>query len=228
MSRLAPALLIAGALVGQAIPAPALAGDDGSARRADIFDTVSFVSSDLSALAQWNAALERIEDEAQAVKRCDLDSTTCPSMRSVVWRAKVASLPGQSPDGQLWEINRFVNDLVRSAGHCGLPGPGEAWPTPLEAVEKGGGALTGATLKYASLREAGWPASALRIAVVKDVLRNCLTAVMIATIDRKSYLLDDISTVVRATDRVNHLIPYYSFNESARWVHVTPRQETAP
>ena len=183
-------------------------------------------SNDLRAFVQWTDVLERSREETPVISRCERDSTACSSLRLVAWRSKIATLAPQSPETQLWEINRFVNDLV--PGACGLPEPGESWPTPVTVVQSGRGALAGAILKYASLRDVGWPAARLRIAVVTDVLRNCLTAVVLAETDDGSRLLDDRALAVRETNRVGHFIAHYSFNESTRWIHLTPRQEAIP
>ncbi len=200
--------------------APAEAG-------ADLLQTVSFADDDLSVLPQWQDAIARANGELKEMAACDRQSANCGSLKEQVWRAEMAGARTADLSRKLFVLNAFANSLAPYAG-SEPPPPGRPWPSIAETIRGQGGAMGAALLKYLSLREAGVPLSALRIAMVQDVLRGGEAVVVLVRADGTDYVLDAASDSVREARRVLSLIPAYSFNETTLWIHFPKRQEAAP
>lgn len=221
MRRILLAALFGLSLAG--LPAAPLAAAEG----ADVFHTRSFSRDDLSALPQWTGVLAGLADEEKAFAACDASPSTCRSLKVMVWRALLSGVKGHDPERRLFEINGFVNGLSPQSA-CSLPAAGEPWPTLGDTIGGRGGAVGAAILKFVSLKDSGLPVASLRIAVVQDVLRGCRTAVLLVRMGERTFVLDANANAVREASLVRNLIPYYSFNETTRWVHIPLRQESSP
>ena len=79
-----------------------------------------------------------------------------------------------------------------------------------------------AIAKYFALRDLGFPASQMRIVVLKDTLRNLDHAVTAVYLDGDAWILDNLSNAVLSHKRLSHYRPQFSVNEEYRWAHLTP------
>lgn len=209
------AILLLGGGAATAAPSPG---------EADVFQSVSFVSNDLSPLPQWREALERGRREGAAIADCGAD---CASLKELVWRAQLAGVRPADPLRKLFVLNGFVNGLDAGAG-VAPPPLGRPWPSVRDTLNGGGGAMGAAILKYLSLREVGLPAREMRIAIVRDVLRGDEAVLLLVRLNGQDILLDSAHDSLREARRVRTLIPYYSFNEDSVWIHIPTRQEAEP
>ena len=79
-----------------------------------------------------------------------------------------------------------------------------------------------AIAKYFALCDLGFPASQMRIVVLKDTLRNLDHAVTAVYLDGDAWILDNLSNAVLSHKRLSHYRPQFSVNEEYRWAHLTP------
>ena len=205
-------------LLGGGAPAAPSRGE------ADVFQSLSFVSDDLSPLPQWREALERGQRESAAIAAC---GASCGSLKELVWRAQLAGVRPADPLRKLFVLNGFVNGLQAHAG-VAPPPLGRPWPSVRDTLNGGGGAMGAAILKYLSLREVGLPAQDMRIAIVRDVLRGNDAVLLLVRVNGQDIVLDSTHDSLREARRVRTLIPYYSFNEDSVWIHIPTRQEAEP
>lgn len=196
-----------------------------AAPKADIFDTLSFPGNDLAALSQWQVAIAGTQGAISDLRACEAAGKPCQPLSAMAWLAGIDAQRRADPARKLHELNAFVNAMAR-AGAAPLPPPGRPWPDLAEMVTGKGGALGAALLKYVSLKEAGFPARDLRLAMVYDSVRGAEGVVVLVRLDGIDYVLDTGSDAVRESRRIRTLIPHYSFNETTLWIHL-PKPEPA-
>ena len=209
-------------LLGSALAAVPVA----AAQERDVFRSVSYPSHDLSALPQWTDALARMR-AASAALRGDGTAPQCPGVTAAAWCAAIDAIDTASPERQLFEINRFVNTLVKSQTDD-VPPPGTPWPSLDDALSGRGGRLAAALAKYVALRDIGFPVEALRIVIAEDTLRGTPTVLVLGHAGGQDLMLSSGSNSVRDTASVHNLRPFYSFNETTLWIHVPQPQEISP
>lgn len=186
-----------------------------------LFGTVEFRAESLAALHRWRNALARIEDERSVYDACAADADACPSRAVMAWQALLRAQKGADAREQIRAVNRFVNGWEYREDHANW-GVRDYWASPLEFFAHSGDCEDYAITKYVSLRQLGFPADRLRIVVLRDQLRDLAHAVLAVYIDDDVYILDNVTDAVLPHDRIAHYAPYYSVNETSRWVHVPP------
>lgn len=206
--------------------ASAFAAAPAAAQEPDVFRSVSFASRDLSALPQWTEALARMHATNRSL-RGDGSRTVCPGLTAAAWCAEIAAAGSATPAQKLFEINRFVNALVKPS-EDDLPHPGAPWPGLDDALQGRGGRVAAALAKYLSLREAGFPADALRIVIAEDTLRGNPTILVLGRAEGHDLILASGSDTVRDAAQARNLRPFYSFNETTLWLHVPQTKEISP
>jgi predicted transglutaminase-like cysteine proteinase len=63
----------------------------------------------------------------------------------------------------------------------------------------------------------------MRIALLKDSIRNIAHAVLAVKLEDETYILDNMSDLVLPHTKYDHYVPQYSVNEFYRWAHISPR-----
>jgi predicted transglutaminase-like cysteine proteinase len=125
----------------------------------------------------------------------------CPAE---IWNRKLGKARLRSPLQQLKAVNRGVNALtyVSDADNWGQA---DYWATPREMFERGGDCEDFATAKYFALRQLGFAAADLRIAVVWDKVDREQHAVLLARAGDRIMVLDnkraDLTPVAVLADR---------------------------
>jgi len=211
------ALAVLGGLFGP-IPTAAAAATPPSPQ---LFGTVEFRAESLAALPQWERTLRRIEHERATYEACAAAAASCPSRGALAWQAMLKAQLGRAPLDQLQAINRFLNDWRYKADLQNY-GQRDHWATPLEFLRQSGDCEDYAITKYVSLRQLGFPAERLRLAVVRDVERDLAHAVLAVYLDGQIFILDNLTRAVLPQEQVTRYVPYYSINETTRWAHVPP------
>lgn len=138
--------------------------------------------NDLTALPQWQGALERMAEQQSDVNACERDVDACANPAMVAWRAKIASLSYETPMTRLEAVNVFANTLPRTTD-AESHGKEDFWATPVEFITRSGDEEDAAILKYAMLRELGVPADEIRIVLASDLLRNRESVLVITCVD---------------------------------------------
>jgi predicted transglutaminase-like cysteine proteinase len=182
---------------------------------------VGFRADTLSALPRWTRVLDKLEYEKKIFARCDADIVNCHSPPLVSWRAFMAEQRGLPKAQQLREVNTFANRWPYTTDDIAW-GRSDYWATPKEFIEHTGDCEDYAILKYVSLRELGFSKDELRIAVVQDVVRDIAHAVLAVYTEEGVVVLDSLFTAVLEQDSIMQYTPYYSVNETSRWVYIPP------
>lgn len=198
----------------------------GAAAPLTLFGTIEFRSSSLDALPKWRGVLEGVERERPVYKACAGGSDACPHRGALAWQAMIRGQQGTQSLDQLRAVNRFINGW-RYKTDRGNWGRSDYWATPLEFLRRSGDCEDYAIAKYVTLRELGFGPGQVRIVVVHDTLRDLPHAVLSATVDDETYILDNVSNAVLPHGRVRHYVPYYSVNEAARWAHISTQTRVA-
>ncbi len=214
MNSFTKASMIAIAALGSVVATPA------AAQAPALFNTVEYRTNDLNALPQWKATLSKIAKEPKTY--------AASSSRAVkAWQAMIRENAGVSQIDQLHAVNGFVNKW-RYRTDDNNYGKSDYWASPAEFFSRSGDCEDYAITKYVTLRQMGFAADELRIAVVKDVVRDLAHAVLAAYTDDGVFILDNVNSEVRPQAQVTEYAPYYSVNEQARWAHAATSARVAP
>ena len=173
--------------------------------RPSLFGTEEVFSADNSAFAKWNDMLRRFNAERRA---------GAPD----AWRALVAALRGLEPRARLERVNMVINGYPYRPSMVNW-GERNHWETPFEFLRKSGQCQDYAIAKYMLLRDAGMPASSLRVVVLRDTRQSLDHAVLVAYLDGEPMLLDNQIDAVVPAAAVSHYQPYYSISEEGWWLH---------
>ena len=93
------------------------------------------------------------------------------------------------------------------------------WETPFQFLRRGGQCQDYAIAKYQLLRQAGVPADAMRMVVLRDTAIATDHAVLAVYVDGHAMLLDNLNSRIVPADSVSIYRPYYSINERNWWYH---------
>ena len=187
-----------------------------SSAAAGLFGSREIKAGSLKPFPKWTEMLVRAQEEREAEAGCEPGILTrCPWQD---WKAFLAGLEGLTEMEQLQRVNREVNRrrYILDPPNWGVP---DYWATPLQFFRKNGDCEDYAIVKYISLRQLGFPESALRVLVLNDLNLGVPHAILVVDWQGKQLLLDNqIPEVVEAA-KVRHYQPIYSINESAWWLH---------
>ena len=215
-----PAMAALAVALSTVPPPPVAALNEGTGRSweqttaADpsFFASIETRSADLTPVAKWRGVLDRYASDRTAA--CPA-GTVCPER---AWSELVAALRPLAPTAQLQRVTAALNATAYVTDRANW-GVSDYWQTPAEFIGRGGDCEDFAIAKYLALREAGWAAEDLRIAVVTDERRNVAHAVLIATHAGKAWVLDNLNDDVIEARAVHHYRPVFSVSETAWWWH---------
>lgn len=183
-----------------------------------LFGTVEF-RSPIAQLPKW----QRVRDSE--IKRPSFTATGLDTNNTSVaqrwnWiREKVSDAPLME---KVKEVNKFFNQWPYKMDRE-IWGVEDYWATPREFVQKSGDCEDYAITKYYALRDLGVPANLLRVAAVKDNIRNIGHAVLIVYMDDDARVLDNLTNLVLSHKKLPHYLPQYTVNEEFLWRHVMPK-----
>ncbi len=201
------------------LPVRVWAAGEGSApvRFTALFGTQEVFSPDSSAFFKWHGMLQRYAAERRAA------AAACSPGRSdaclpAEWHSLLERLEGLDFRAQLDLVNAAINR------HPYVPSlvnwhESNRWETPFEFLRRGGQCQDYAIAKYLLLREAGVPASRLRLVVLRDTRLGLDHAVTVAYLGGEALMLDNQLSAVVPVSSVHDYQPYYSINEQGWWLH---------
>lgn len=192
--------------------------------RFGMFDTVEIKSSKLTKLPQWQEVLSKIDVQKEEYIICENAKALCQEEEMYKWRYFIRQQRNNSPELIIEEVNRFVNEW-QYITDLELWGKSDYWASPSEFLPHSGDCEDYAIVKYATLKELLPDDAELRLVVLKDKLRNINHAVLsvkFASEPDKTYILDNLYPRVMEEAELTQYKPYYSVNESYRWVHLPP------
>ena len=186
------------------------AGEGGPIR---LFGTLE-MRSKIGKMPKWTSVLEKERKNPGYVANRQFPGQGA-------WKDIKAKLSGMSPLEQVKAVNVLINRWPYRTD-MDVWGVMDYWETPVEFFQKSGDCEDFAIAKYFALRDLGFPASQMRIVVLKDTLRNLDHAVTAVYLDGDAWILDNLSNAVLSHKRLSHYRPQFSVNEEYRWAHLTP------
>ena len=199
-----------------AAPDAALAANRDTAPPA-LFGTHEIFSADSSAFFKWHGMLARFAAERRQARALCAPSVAEPC-EPAEWAAMVAELKGLDLRAKVERVNAAMNRHPYVPSYANWH-ESNHWETPFEFLRKGGQCQDYAIAKYLLLREAGVPASLLRVVVVRDTRLGLDHAVTVAYVNGEALVLDNQEQEVMPAARVVRYQPYYSINEQGWWLH---------
>jgi predicted transglutaminase-like cysteine proteinase len=182
-----------------------------------LFGSREIRSSKMALFPKWQGALERYFNE-RSLENTPCTATQFNRCQLREWTGFVEGLRGSDPTVQVDEINRYLNRkrYIIDPRNYGVP---DYWATPRQFLYRDGDCEDYAITKYLSLRILGFPASQMRIVVLRDLNLRAAHAVLVVYMDNVAWILDNqIASVVNA-ETIRHYQPIYSINEENWWLH---------
>lgn len=189
------------------------AGKRGEGGPIRLFGTLE-MRSKIGKMPKWTSVLEKERKNPGYVANRQFPGQGA-------WKDIKAKLSGMSPLEQVKAVNVLINRWPYRTD-MDVWGVMDYWETPVEFFQKSGDCEDFAIAKYFALRDLGFPASQMRIVVLKDTLRNLDHAVTAVYLDGDAWILDNLSNAVLSHKRLSHYRPQFSVNEEYRWAHLTP------
>jgi predicted transglutaminase-like cysteine proteinase len=167
---------------------------------------------------QWSDMVNRTRAELDAAQHVCAPRENRDCMPAE-WRSLLDGLQGLDLRAKLERVNDAINRHPYVPTETNWHRP-MYWETPFEFLRYGGQCQDYAITKYNLLRQAGVPADALRMVVLRDTAIGLDHAVLVAYVDGEALLLDNLTPAIVTTDSVDIYRPYYSINEDGWWLHV--------
>lgn len=155
------------------------------------FGARSYASADLSRMPLWNDLRRRASSDDGA------------------WTQDLDALRALSAQDQILVINAYFNAATYRTDTA------DRWGTPSDLMRNGGDCEDFAAAKYFALRRLGFPADALRIAVVRDARARQFHAVLLVSIDGRVLMLDNQTSAVLPVSEVEGYRPLLAMNEDS-------------
>lgn len=218
--RQAAAALIVALVAVLSLPASA------DPARPSFLHTLEVRSGDLSQFTKWTSALSRSHREAANATARDCGSQQAVACRYQDWQRFLDGLHDQTKWEQLQAVNSYMNarDYVPDDRNWGVE---DYWQTPGEFLSRSGDCEDFAIAKFLSLKQLGWTDDELRLVAVKDLKQGVGHAVLVATLDGKTWVLDNQLDDVTNIERLEHYQPVFSINETSWWLHQSLQNDKA-
>ncbi len=205
------------------LPQASSSGDKSGGKSVRLFGTLE-MRSKIGKMPKWTSVLEK-----ERAHPGFTDDRVFPGQGT--WKTIKAKLAKMPPAEQLRAVNTLINRWPYRTD-MDIWGVMDYWEAPVDFFRKSGDCEDFAIAKYFALRNLGFPASKMRIVVLKDTLRNLEHAVTVVYLDGDAWVLDNLSNAVLSHKRLSHYRPQFSVNEEYRWAHLTPdgsaRTKTRP
>jgi len=190
------------------------------AAHAPLFGSREVYSDSTWRFAQWTDMLARADAEFEDAQHIctSLNDTHCVPAE---WQALVDQLKGHDLHEQIDMVNQAMNrhPYVTTMQNWHRP---MYWETAFEFLRYGGQCQDYAIAKYELLRQAGVPASAMRMVVLRDTAIARDHAVLVVYVEGEPLVLDILNPAIVPADTSVPYRPYYSINEEAWWYHLGP------
>jgi len=184
-----------------------------------LFGTVEFKGK-IHKLPMWTRVMNKMnawEGYFKATKKAKLPSNSG-------WRKLKKDATPLDRMGRVKAVNKFFNQWPYRLDPANY-GKRDYWATPMEFLRKSGDCEDYAIAKYYGLKEFGFTKEEMRIVALKDVIRNLGHAVLVVYLNGEAYVLDNQTNMVLPHSRYKHYLPWYSVNESYRWMHVPVKKK---
>lgn len=185
-------------------------------RQAPFDGATAVFSHNLDVFPQWRDAMARANAERGENQVCaSLKEKGCEPAEWHDLVAKVRDLPLMA---KLETVNAAINRhpyvTTWQNWHRAM-----YWESPFQFLRRGGQCQDYAIAKYLALREAGVGDDTIRMLVLHIASLDVDHAVLVAYVDGKPYLLDNLNPTIVPASSVADYRPYYAINESGYWTY---------
>ena len=141
----------------------------------------------------------------------------------------INAVNAKSGRGQLEEVNRSVNMVIRYATDFAHHGEADKWSAPLATFASGRGDCEDyAIAKYVALSEAGFPRDQLRLVLVRDLAVRQDHAVLAARLDGRWHILDSRRSELMDDSEVTSFTPLFAINHRGVQLFAAPYAKGGP
>jgi predicted transglutaminase-like cysteine proteinase len=134
------------------------------------------------------------------------------------WRELVTQTRMLRRDQQLHHVHTALQKISYRDDFA-LTGKRDYWASPLEFMSNGGDCEDYAIAKFRALEAAGFPASDLRIVIVRNANTSGFHAVLAAFIEGQANILDNKATAVYRQAEQTAFDPICSLDRDSLWLH---------
>lgn len=200
-------------LIFQAVMLLGITIPHGTAQAAaeDIFEAEGKLSAPMAALKQWQIMM----------KTFAVDMHKNPSKNAQTWSAFMRSIEDNTPQQKILKVNLWFNAFPYKADDY-VYGESDYWASPTEFLEYGGDCEDYTIIKYMTLRLLGFPAEAMKIAMVYDVFSGTDHALLLVKYDDEHFVLDNRENFTTPSYYTERYKPHYVFNEEQFWTYDSP------
>lgn len=176
-----------------------------------LLDSVPVKQASISTLPQW-----------QRILKSDVSETNNSQDKNVTaWKDFTQSIQGQPKLRQMMRVNIWFEKFNYKQDNL-VYNQDDYWTTPVEFLTKGGDCEDYAIIKYMTLRHLGFPAKAMKIAMVYDAYSGTDHSFLVVENDGVEYVLDTREKLVVERYMKNRYKPHYAFNEDNVWIYNSP------
>ena len=144
-----------------------------------------------------------------------------PNRAAQQWNDFIQGLQKEPALRKMMRTNIFMNRFAYKQDNW-LYDEADYWASPSEFFQNGGDCEDYAIAKYLTLRELGFAANKMKIAMVYDVYSGTDHAFLIVKHEGTEYVLDNREKMTVARYMKNRYKPHYAFNEETVWVYNSP------
>ena len=186
---------------------------------AGVFNTVEFSSANLKSIPKWTNVINKaITNDNEHIACLNLDDK-CADEKYLQWAKFIEELKNITDTKvALNKVNNFFNQWQYTLD-IDLWGVNDYWEIPKEFLELSGDCEDYAIIKYYTLKKAGFDINNMRIVILQDIVRNGAHAVLVVQSNNENLVLDNLSSQILPDTLLKQYKPYYSVNETTRWVH---------
>lgn len=136
------------------------------------------------------------------------------------WQALIRNASSADRDGQLDQVNQWVNARIAFAEDAREYGIGDHWATASQSLRRGRGDCEDyAIAKMQLLRTLGFRSDDLYVVVVRDLARRADHALLVVRINGRFAVLDNGTDRVLDASSIRDYRPIMSYNGEKAWIH---------
>jgi predicted transglutaminase-like cysteine proteinase len=175
----------------------------------------------IASLPQWTKILQSYENNLGTYALCAKSPTQCPSQRIAVWQQFIGAAKGQPDFRQIAYVNHWVNRLPYRLDDS-IYGDNDHWASVEEFLDYSGDCEDFAIMKYLTLRQMGFSANSMHIAMVYDIFSGTDHAFLVVESDGIEYVLDNRETGTEPSLFTARYKPHFTFNEKSLSTYDSP------
>ncbi len=199
-------------------PAPARKVEKGQ----EPFGLFAFRAPEGLLWQKWRGIEATLRREAGVLEACRKEADGC-TRAAAHFLAIVNGAAGRTGRSRLEYVNGALNAAIQYTTDYAQHGVPDRWSAPLESLTSGRGDCEDyAIAKYVALREAGVPATELRIVLLRDTASREDHAVLAARDGERWFVLDNRGARFAQDQDLPHYMPLFGLNQDGVTLFAAP------